>query len=457
MSEIATTDPNVPDPSDQIAQITQTLKPGPTDGPIDGGRAPFRPALVRIFPVLVDQPPVVCSMRRKCRLGRDPSLDLVIDDGSVSRRHAVLSTSARGLRVFDEGSTGGTFVDGQRVGKAGVWADFGAVLRFGATLWLAVRDGEAYRAAPRRLAASFLGLPRDVIAGPTLSRVWDQTIRIATLAAPVLVLGESGSGKEAIARLLHATRAAKSPFVGLNVAAIPPTLFESVLFGHEKGAFTGAAAAHPGAFQEACGGVLFLDEVADLGLDLQAKLLRAIDLNQIRPIGARADVNVDVRLVSATSRDLAADCAAGHFRKDLYYRLAGLIVSVPPLRERRDDVLVLAQSILADEAPQLFLGAPAAEALALGQWDGNVRNLRYALSHAIGQAVAAECREIGVKHLPKERAPASPQGPLTKDQVRSAMADAKGVATRAAAALDVSRATFYRVCARLGIETDSLR
>jgi transcriptional regulator of acetoin/glycerol metabolism len=409
------------------------------------------------FPVLPDQPPPVCSVRRRCQLGRDPSLDVVIDDRSVSRRHAGLTSSARGLRIFDEGSTGGTFVDGQRVGKAGVRAGFGAVVRFGATIWLAVRDGEPYRAAPRRLAASFLGLPRDVIAGPTLSRIWDQTVGIATMAAPVLVLGESGSGKEAIARLLHATRATKGPFVGLNVAAIPPTLFESVLFGHEKGSFTGAAGSHPGAFREASGGVLFLDEVADLGLDLQAKLLRAIDLNQIRPIGARADVNVDVRLVSATSRDLAAACTAGHFRKDLYYRLAGLIVSVPPLRERRDEVLILAQSILTDEAPQLVLGASAAEALALGHWDGNVRNLRYALLHAIGQAVAAESRQIDVRHLPELPPAALPDGPLTKERVRSAMVGAKGVATRAAAALGVSRATFYRVCARLGIDTDSLR
>lgn len=359
--------------------------------------------------------------------------------------------------MADLGSTRGTFVEGKRVDHHGVQADFGAVVRLGATLWLAVRDGETYRSAPRRLAASYLGLPRDVIAGPTLGRVWEQAIRMATMAAPVLVLGESGAGKEAIARLLHAAGPAKGPFVGLNVAAVPPPLFESVLFGHEKGAFTGAATAHPGAFREASGGVLFLDEVADLGLDLQAKLLRAIDLKQIRPVGARGDVNVDVRVVSATSRDLQAASADGSFRKDLYYRLAGMVVSVPPLRERRDEIVILARSTLDEEAPDLNLDAQAAEALVLGHWEGNVRNLRYAVSHAIGQAVAAGSKIIRVGNLPEIQPLAALVGPMTEERVRAAMLGAEGVATRAATALGVSRATFYRLCKRLGIATDSLR
>ncbi len=441
-----------------MPDIATTAPIDPTEGSPHEGRTPFRPALVRIFPSVADQAPAIFSVRTKCQLGRDPASSIVVEDSTVSRRHAVLDASAKGLQVLDLGSTRGTFVDGRRVDQsAGVCADFGAILRFGATIWLAVRDGDAFKVAPRRLAASFLGLPRDVIAGPTLGRVWEQAIRVANLAAPVLVLGESGTGKEAVARLLHATRKDKGPFVGLNVAAIPPPLFESVLFGHERGAFTGAATAHPGAFREASGGVLFLDEVADLGLDLQAKLLRAIDLKQIRPVGARSDVDVDVRLVSATSRDLKACSASGSFRKDLYYRLAGLIISVPPLRERRDEVLVLAQSILAEEAPDLVFDATAAEALALGHWEGNVRNLRYAVSHAIGQAMASNSRKISVRHLPDVRPVLSSDGPLTKEQVRAAMVGAKGVATRAAAALGISRATFYRVCERLGIETDSLR
>lgn len=441
-----------------IASDQVTTSPGQALSASTGELQPtFNPALVQLFPFGRELGWRVCTLRKRAEVGRASSADLLVDHPTVSRHHAEVVASEQGVHVSDKGSTQGSYVEGVRVGESGVLAGFGQIVRFGETIWLVVRDGGPYQTPPRRLAASYLDLPGDMVAGPTLGRVWDQTVRVASLTAPVLVLGESGSGKEAIARLLHASRPNKGPFVALNVAAVPSTLFESVLFGHEKGAFTGASAAQPGAFREASGGVLFLDEVADLGLDLQAKLLRAIDLKQIRPVGARSDVKVDLRLVSATSGNLKALCATGAFRKDLYYRLAGLIVSVPPLRERRDEILLLARSILAEVAPEVTLSPSGAEALLLHRWDGNVRNLRYAVMHAAGQATTGGRQEIHQRDLPPLRPVTQTDAPVTRSQLRAAMKASKGVATRAATALGVSRATFYRLCARLGIDTDTLR
>jgi transcriptional regulator of acetoin/glycerol metabolism len=422
------------------------------------GRLVSRPGIVAIHPHHDDCGYPVHRISTVSSVGRLHASTVRLDDSTVSRTHARVEPVASGLWVLDLGSSRGTFVDGNRVGSDGALAKFGSLLRFGGRIFLVVGDVEAYRKPLRRLSAPFLGLARDVLAGPVLSEVWDRAARVADLPHPVMIFGESGSGKECVARLLHATRSKKGPFVGLNIAAVPEGLFESELFGHQRGAFTGAMACRQGAFREASGGVLFLDEVADLRTDLQVKLLRAIDLHRVRPVGASSDVDVDVRLVAATSRDLRAMCRDGRFRLDLYYRLTGVVVEVPPLRERRDDVLLLARSILRDEAPGLSLTPEVAEALALARWEGNVRNLRYALAHAIAQAVASGGKQIHLYHLP-DLSPVGEQQDvgLTVASIRSAMARANGVASKAATLLGVSRATLYNACRRLGIDVSTLR
>jgi DNA-binding NtrC family response regulator len=233
-------------------------------------------------------------------------------------------------------------------------------------------------------------------------------IRIAEKAAtsniPVLISGESGVGKELIARAIHGTseRRAK-PFVAVNCGAMPENLVESILFGHEKGSFTGATERHTGKFVEASGGTLFLDEVGELPAAAQVKLLRAIQEGEVEPVGARKSVKVDVRIVSATNRDLVADVKAGRFREDLFYRLHVFPITVPPLRERGADIPALARHFLArfaaEEGKRIRLIAPEAlRLLAAFPWPGNIRQLENALFRAV---VLAEGDSVGLAEFPQ--------------------------------------------------------
>lgn len=221
---------------------------------------------------------------------------------------------------------------------------------------------------------------------------------------PILIEGESGVGKELVARAIHARseRAAK-PLVTVNCGAIPENLVESILFGHEKGAFTGASERHTGKFQEASGGTLFLDEIGELRTDLQVKLLRALQEGEIDPVGGRQPVPVDIRLISATNRNLWELVQAGQFREDLYYRLNVFPIYIPPLRERREDIMVLARHFLSRfakaEAKRIEGIAPAAEELLTGYyWPGNVRQLENAVFRAV---VLCDGATLELKHFPQ--------------------------------------------------------
>jgi DNA-binding NtrC family response regulator len=213
--------------------------------------------------------------------------------------------------------------------------------------------------------------------------------RAARSSIPVLILGDSGVGKELIARAVHgcSDRAGK-PFVAVNCGAIPENLVESILFGHEKGAFTGAHDRHAGKFMEANGGTLFLDEVGELPLDIQVKLLRALQESEIDPVGGRRPVKVDVRIVSATNRDLAGQVAAGRFREDLFYRLNVYPIEAPALRDRREDVPALVEAFIRrfniEEGKRVVAATPETLALLSAfDWPGNVRQLENAVYRAI--------------------------------------------------------------------------
>lgn len=229
-----------------------------------------------------------------------------------------------------------------------------------------------------------------VSASPQMTRVLAVAQKAAKSTIPVLVEGESGVGKEVLARAIQsASPRADAPFVAVNCGALPENLVESILFGHEKGAFTGAADKHVGKFQEANGGTLFLDEVGELPLDIQVKLLRAIQEGEIDPVGAKRPVKLDIRLVSATNRDLEADVRAGRFREDLYYRLNVLPVTVPPLRERRADVPALIDKFLARFGAEEGRSRPlradreALDLLSAFDWPGNIRQLENAIFRAV--------------------------------------------------------------------------
>lgn len=288
--------------------------------------------------------------------------------------------------------------------------------------------------------------------------------RVSASGATILIKGETGTGKEIVALLLHRNSArASGPLVAINCAAIPDAMFEGELFGYEKGAFTGAVRSYPGKFGLADGGTLLLDEIGELSLTAQAKILRAIESREIFPLGSLRPRRCRVRILAATNRDLAAEVAAGRFRADLYYRLAVVQLQIPPLAERRGDIAAIAKQLLGELAAELGCTAPVVGRDALAEleqraWPGNVRELRNTLEHAL--VIARDPARIAAADLPlaldSVPAPASalaipasadPDGAELLQTIRTC-----GGKARAARLLNVSRTTLYRRLQRLGLD-----
>jgi DNA-binding NtrC family response regulator len=369
-------------------------------------------------------------------VGSRDSSELVLDDRTVSGRHCRFAVVRDGVEVRDLGSKNGTWVDGARIVVAKVAA--GTRIRAGKTDLFVVGSGARGASAPAIVAAS-----------PLMVATLAEVERYASVAWPVLVHGESGTGKELVARALHERgRRAKGPFVALNSGGIPRELVESELFGHEKGAFTGAQASRRGAFEVAHGGTLFLDEIGELPLDVQAHLLRVLETGEVRRVGAETTVKVDVRIVCATHRDLRHEIEAGTFRQDLYYRLARLVVRVPPLRDRPEDIDALADRFLEAASSELGRRALTPEArqrLHRHRWPGNVRELRNVICAASARSASGCVERADVEHAISELSP-SHLDHFTPDRLRRAVERAQGNVTAAAKALGVPRSTLrYRI------------
>ena len=295
---------------------------------------------------------------------------------------------------------------------------------------------------------------------PAFRRMLELVARVAPSDASVLLLGESGTGKELVARAIHdASRRAARPFVAVDCSGLPETLFESELFGHERGAFTGASASRMGLVEAASGGTLFLDEVGDIPLGMQVKLLRLLETGAYRRVGSVEPRRADIRLLSATHRALRAMVEAGDFRQDLYFRLNTFPVNLPALRERRDDIPLLAHSLLARVAPEraLALSPEATEALRRYDYPGNVRELRNILERA---SLLCDSDLIGTEHLPDEVRRTRPTAPEMASSGLSAAHDRNAIAAAItrhpgsrkalAAALGMSERTLYRRLKELG-------
>jgi DNA-binding NtrC family response regulator len=315
--------------------------------------------------------------RRSLIVGTHAPSELLLTDPHVSRQHLRIDARDEYL-LRDLGSTNGTRVGGVRVREA--LLDDGAVIECGASKLRFSLGG-----SPTRIELSgddgFEGLIGKSVA---MRELFALLARVAATDASVLIQGETGTGKERVARAVHArSKRAAKPFVVFDCAAVAPTLIESELFGHEKGAFTGASERRAGVFERADGGTVFLDELGELSPELQPKLLRVLESNEVMRIGAQKPTPIDARVVAASNRDLSAQVAAGQFREDLYFRLAVVTLEVPPLRARKEDIPLLAAHFARDRVATASGLETIFEFMKGHDWPGNVRELRNVVERAV--------------------------------------------------------------------------
>ncbi len=395
------------------------------------------------------------------RIGTAPSNDLRLTDPTVSRIHTELRLAESGILVRDAGSTNGTFIDGLRVGEA--TASAGATIHIGATsVRVEVGEEPAFaEVSPRDSFGELVGSSID------MRRVFAILERVAASNATVLLQGETGTGKDVAARSIHAASArAEGPFVAVDCGAIAENLIESELFGHVRGAFSGAVSDRAGAFEEANGGTLFFDEIGELPLALQPKLLRALEMREVRRVGSNAARPVDVRIIAATNRHLPAAVNAGTFREDLYYRLAVVTVELPPLRARREDVVLLARHFY-----RRYRGADAElptsliATLVSREWRGNVRELRNFIERNVSigtpssppppldpaRAGLGPLEALVPTNLPLREARDWWVDQFESAYIRAVVQRAGGNVTRAAELAGVNRRHFQRMMVRVGL------
>ncbi len=432
---------------------------------IDGSGGP----VVRTFKVTVIDGPNAGKVHRSSRepvvIGSDARAGFQLDDPAVSRSHVELTPLGAGIGVRDLGSRNGTFVGGVRL-REGV-VSLGSTLTVGRTR-ITIEPEGAVLAIPRDAPTSF---GRLVGHGPAMARALSRLERASKSNVTVLLTGETGTGKELAARSLHeASARANGPYVVVDCAAVPSNLFEAELFGHERGAFTGAHVAREGAFELAKGGTLFIDEIGELALDLQPKLLRVLELRETKRVGGKSAHPVDVRVVAATHRDLRTEVNQKRFREDLYYRLAVVEVTLPPLRERPEDLRELAQILGREAAVRMgaseaaVLSASLLDEIARHDWPGNVRELRNYLERTLVLGSLDEEAKVPADVADHDGAPPPSADPMKYREARAKalalferayleklLADHDGSVTPAAKAAGVDRVQFYRLLWRNGL------
>ncbi len=407
-------------------------------------------------------------------VGRAPDSTLVTSSARVSRRHATIRLEGGALSIVDHASRNGTTVNGKPLRDASQRLDGGDVIAIGAVQIVVARadhalsratpeetNGESSAPGPERSEATGSGSSSGdglVLADRAMVKLFAVARRVAVAQSAVLVSGETGTGKEVVAERIHRLSArGAGPFLRLNCASLPEALIESELFGHERGAFTGADRRRTGYFEAASGGTLLLDEIGEMPLNVQAKLLRVLERRAIVRVGGTEEVSVDVRIICATHRDLRREVEAGRFRQDLYYRISTFTLEVPPLRERPTEIVLLAELFAQRAAGDLGLRPPrlaveVIEALGAHSWPGNVRELRNTMEHAV---VMADGGEVHREHLPAAlTGSANPPSPgirgrvedLERTELVAALAAESGNRTRAAKRLGLSRrALLYKI------------
>jgi DNA-binding NtrC family response regulator len=403
--------------------------------------------------------PLPASGTESFVVGRGEGADVVVDDTSVSRAHARFTVGDR-LLVEDLGSSNGTWVDGRRL-ERGAAAPLrpGSLVELGSVL--AVVRGPDYERRAEAKAAAALGI---VVRDPAMDRVYEMVELAGRSKLSVILLGETGVGKEVLASRLHAVSPrSKGPLLKLNCASLVESLLEAELFGHERGAFTGALQAKPGLIESADGGTVFLDEIGEMPATTQAKLLRVLESGQVTRIGGLRPKDVDVRYVAATHRDLAKMVAKGTFRQDLLFRLDGLSIRIPPLRDRTSEIGPLAERFVAEACREagrapLALSEDAVRKLVAHRWPGNVRELRNVVTRSIvlcrGSSIGPDDLLLGAAGATEVATTAGNQPPRDaseRERILAALAEAGGNQTRAAKLLGMSRRTLIYRLDELGL------
>jgi len=404
------------------------------------------------------------STHDRCVIGSNLLNDLVIEESTVSRYHCEIVMGADGARIVDLKSKNGTVVDGMRVVEA--YLRSGSLVRLGRSVvrFAFLTERNQLELSDRTHFGTLVG------SSAPMRAAFAALERAARTDTTVLFEGETGTGKGQAAEALHAAGArAQGPFLVVDCAAIAPTLLEAELFGHEKGAFTGAEAKRIGAFEEADGGTVFLDEIGELSADLQPKLLRVLENRAVRRVGSNTFKPVNVRVIAATNRDLRAEVNAGRFRSDLYYRLAVVKIRLPSLRERREDLPAIAHIILSRLLPDpsrvdgFFTPAFLAD-IEAHSWPGNVRELRNYLERCLvfgdampppeaGEERAGAPRAIDVSSpFPEARDRALAE--FEREYVTAILQQTGGDVAAAARAAGVSRVYLYRLMKRHALRSD---
>jgi DNA-binding NtrC family response regulator len=399
-------------------------------------------------------------------LGSGAGSDVLLADPTVSRRHLVVEPGAEGVVVRDLGSTNGSFVQGSRFQE--LTLGFGAEVTIGHTVLKYVPNEEALDIAPADEETFGALVGRN----PKLRKLFRLLGDVAATEATVLIEGETGTGKELFAEEIHRHSGRRAgPFVVFDCGAVPKELIESALFGHVRGAFTGAISDRQGAFAEADGGTLFLDEIGELAPEMQPSLLRALDKRSIRPVGGANYVQVSVRVIAATNRNLRSEIAAKRFREDLYYRLAVVRMSVPALRERLEDVPLLVDFFVRQFRTDKEISIPAREIERLRQhhWPGNVRELRNVIERACalthgdhleidealetdkGPAPAVSSGGAVNIELPFKEAKAQVIDTFEREYIRSLLQRHKGNLSAASRSAEVDRKHFRELLRKHGL------
>jgi DNA-binding NtrC family response regulator len=361
---------------------------------------------------------------RKVLLGSSPDNDVSLDDPSVSRFHAEIEVREGGYCLIDNNSKNGTYANGLRLGE--VYLEDGTTFRLGKTDIRFSTTGEpvSVRISGKEKFGKLIG------GSVAMREIFAMLERVAPTDATVLIEGESGTGKELIAEAIHEHSPRKDkPFIVVDCSAIARELIESELFGHVKGAFTGATGQRKGAFEAASGGTLFLDELGELPIDLQPKLLRALEKREVKPVGSNQTIKTDVRIVAATNRTLLQEVKEGNFREDLFYRFAVIKVQLPPLRERPDDIPLLVEAFLREARDMagredIEISYKTMEKLKRHRWPGNVRELKNFVERAVllTQGDEIETRFLNASGFqPAEKKEDQGAAPMAKDAIESGL------------------------------------